>query len=283
MEVDEPMRIANVAGRASLLVDDGAVDIAGASGGRFSPDPQSLYDNWDAFRIWAATLGSASTTPYDPSDLGPPVPRPGQVFGIGFNYRDHAVETNFELPADPLTFTKFPSCITGPNGVVALSGDQVDWEVELVIVIGRDAHRVPSADGWSVVAGVTVGQDISDRYMQFRPPTPQFSLGKSFPGYGPIGPVVVTPEALADRDDLELGCTLNGQLMQKGRTSDMVFSVPELIARLSTVVTLRPGDLIFTGTPAGIGLGRKPPVWLQPGDELRSFVTGVGEMVHNFR
>src|SRR6202035_2967983 len=160
-KLGDPMRIANIAGRASLLYDDGAVDVARASNGRFGPQPRSLYDTWDAFQNWATSLYAPQTPPPAPSAPGPPVPRPGQVFAIGFNYRDHAVETDSELPAEPLIFTKFPSCITGPNGVVTLSGDQGDWEVELVVVIGREAHRIEAAEGWSVVAGVAVGQDIS--------------------------------------------------------------------------------------------------------------------------
>ena len=277
------MRIANLRGRLSLLTEgDGAIDVAGASGGRFGPDPQSPFGQWDEFAAWASQLHEAGATPYRPEELGPPVPRPDQVFAIALNYRDHADEARLELPAEPPTFTKFPSCLTGPNGAVALSGEAVDWEVELVVVIGREGHRVSAADAWSVVAGVTVGQDISDRVVQMRPPAPQFSLGKSFPGYGPIGPVIVTVDELDDPDDLELGCSVNGEEVQKGRTSDMIFSVPELIARLSSVVTLRPGDLIFTGTPSGVGAARTPPRFLRPGDVLTSYIQGVGEMRHVF-
>jgi 2-keto-4-pentenoate hydratase/2-oxohepta-3-ene-1,7-dioic acid hydratase in catechol pathway len=130
---------------------------------------------------------------------------------------------------------------------------------------------------------VTVGQDISDRAVQMRPPAPQFSLGKSFPGYGPIGPAIVTLDELDDPDDLDLGCRVNGEEVQKGRTSDMIFSVPELVARLSQVLTLRPGDLIFTGTPSGVGAARTPPRFLRPGDVLTSYIQGVGEMRHAFQ
>jgi 2,4-didehydro-3-deoxy-L-rhamnonate hydrolase len=276
------MRVANLRGRLSLLSQAGAIDVAEASGGRFSPDPQSPFGQWDEFAEWASQLPVTGGAPYRPEELGPPVPRPGQVFAIALNYRDHADEARLELPSEPPTFTKFPSCLTGPDGAVTLSGEAVDWEVELVVVIGREARGISAADAWSVVAGVTVGQDISDRVVQMRPPAPQFSLGKSFPGYGPIGPAIITLDELDDPDDLELGCRVNGEEVQKGRTSDMIFSVPELIARLSQVVTLRPGDLIFTGTPSGVGAARTPPRFLRPGDVLTSYIQGVGEMRHAF-
>ncbi|HEY2706075.1 MAG TPA: fumarylacetoacetate hydrolase family protein [Candidatus Dormibacteraeota bacterium] len=274
------MRVANVRGRLSLLTDEGAVDVAAASAGRFGPDPQSVWSDWGRFVDWAAALGPQPAAAYAPENLRPPVPRPGQIFAIGLNYWDNAEEAELDLPDHPVTFTKFPSCITGPWTTLALPSDRVDWEVELVVVVGREAHRIDAARAWSVVAGVTVGQDLSERDVQHRPPAPQFCLGKSFPGFGPIGPAVVTIDELPDPDDLELGCRINGEELQRGRTSSMIFTVPELVGRLSEIVTLRPGDLIFTGTPAGVGAVRTPPRYLRPGDVLESYVTGVGEMRH---
>ena len=148
-----------------------------------------------------------------------PVPRPRQVFAIGLNYAAHAAEAGVESPTFPPTFTKFPTCLTGPDATVELPSEFVDWEVELVVVIGRLAHEVAEGNGWSHVAGLTVGQDLSERIVQTRPPAPQFSLGKSFPGFGPIGPWVVTPDELDNPDDLALGCTVNGEEVQKSRTS----------------------------------------------------------------
>jgi 2-keto-4-pentenoate hydratase/2-oxohepta-3-ene-1,7-dioic acid hydratase in catechol pathway len=206
------------------------------------------------------------------------VPRPRQVFAIGMNYRDHADETGLGVPASPSTFTKFPTCITGPSAQVPLPPGDVDWEVELVVVLGRTARNVSASRAWDHVAGVCVGQDLSERKLQLIPPSPQFSLGKSHPGFGPTGPYLVTPDELGDPDDLALDCTLNGEQVQQGRTRDMLFPVPELIARLSAVVTMLPGDLIFTGTPAGVGLGRTPPRFLAPGDVLVSSIDQVGEI-----
>jgi 2-keto-4-pentenoate hydratase/2-oxohepta-3-ene-1,7-dioic acid hydratase in catechol pathway len=200
------------------------------------------------------------------------------VFAIGMNYTDHATETGLGVPSAPNTFTKFPTCITGPRAEVVLPPGDVDWEVELVVVLGRTARQVPARRAWDFVAGVCVGQDLSERRQQLAPPSPQFSLGKSHPGFGPTGPFLVTPDELADPDDLELGCSLNGEVVQHGRTRDMLFPVPELIARLSAVVTMLPGDLIFTGTPAGVGLGRTPPRFLSPGDVLVSHISQVGEI-----
>jgi 2-keto-4-pentenoate hydratase/2-oxohepta-3-ene-1,7-dioic acid hydratase in catechol pathway len=146
------------------------------------------------------------------------------------------------------------------------------------VVIGVRAEHVRSGDAWSHVAGLTVGQDVSDRALQLAGTHPQFSLGKSFPGFGPLGPSVVTLDEFGDPDDLELGCALDGETMQHARTSDLIFPVPDLIARLSAVCPLLPGDLIFTGTPAGVGAFRRPAVFLQPGQQLTSWVEGIGQL-----
>ena len=276
------MRIANLAGRLVLLTADGAVDVERASRQRFAADPHAVYARWDEFTAWAADLAPEGAVAFDEADLRAPSPRPAQIFGIGLNYRDHAAESGIDLPDSPAVFTKFASCLTGPYGDIAITGPTVDWEVELVAVIGKPAWRVPAERGWEHVAGLTVGQDLSDRALQLAGPAPQFSLGKSRPDFGPTGPWLVTPDEFADRDNLELGCTVNGESMQKGRTSELIFSVPELVARLSDILPLRSGDLIFTGTPAGVGGARTPARFLAPGDELVSTIEGIGVMRHRF-
>jgi 2-keto-4-pentenoate hydratase/2-oxohepta-3-ene-1,7-dioic acid hydratase in catechol pathway len=276
------MRIANLNGRAVLVVEGDAVDVDRASNGRFGPDPHAVLDNWTEFEAWARSTTLPAGEPFNPEQLGPPVPRPGQIFAIGLNYREHAAESGFDVPLEPPVFTKFQSSITGPYGTVDLPTATVDWETELVVVIGRRAQRVNAADAWSYVAGLTVGQDLSERTRQVVGPAPQFSLGKSFPGFAPIGPAVVTLDEIDSPDDLELGCSVNGEQMQKSRTSDMIFSVPVLLERLSAVVRLNPGDLIFTGTPSGVGAGRKPPRFLAPGDELVTRIEGLGEQRQRF-
>jgi 2-keto-4-pentenoate hydratase/2-oxohepta-3-ene-1,7-dioic acid hydratase in catechol pathway len=202
---------------------------------------------------------------------------------IGLNYRAHALEAGFALPEDPPVFTKFVSSITGPITEVALpEGGHTDWEVELVVVVGTEAYQVTETDAWSHVAGLAVGQDISERIAQMSGPSPQFSLAKSYPGFSAIGPWLVTPDAFDNPDDLELRCAINGEEVQHGRTKDLIFSVPVLVARLSAVLPLLPGDVVYTGTPAGVGLGRTPQRWLAPGDELVSSIEGIGELRQRF-
>ncbi|BCJ35912.1 fumarylacetoacetate hydrolase [Actinocatenispora thailandica] len=276
------MRIANLAGRLVLHTDAGAVDVQRASSGRFGADPQAVYERWDEFRDWARTAPTGPVAAFDEARVRAPVPAPRQVFGIGLNYRDHAAEAGLELPASPAVFTKFATSLAGPRGEIALPGSTVDWEVELVAVVGRRARDVSVARGWDHVAGLTVGQDLSERTVQLAGPAPQFSLGKSFPGFGPTGPCLVTPDELVDRDDLALGCALNGRPVQQARTSQLIFSIPELIARLSAVLPLLPGDLVFTGTPAGVGAARNPKRFLRAGDELVSTIDGIGDMRHRF-
>ncbi|RBQ17912.1 fumarylacetoacetate hydrolase [Spongiactinospora rosea] len=276
------MRIANLDGRLVLITDGGAVDAEQASGGAFGPDPQAVFERWAEFTAWARGADVSQAQPYDVAVLRAPVPQPRQIFAIGLNYREHAIESGFDIPQHPVVFTKFASSITGPTGRIALPDGKVDWEVELVAVIGARAYQVDEAKGWDHVAGLTVGQDISDRLTQFIAPPPQFSMGKSFPGFAPMGPVLVTPEEFDDRDDIALGCTLNGEPVQDARTSDLIFSIPALIARLSAVLPLLPGDVIFTGTPSGVGQSRTPARFLASGDELVTWVDGIGEMRHTF-
>jgi len=273
------LRFANLRGRAVLLSSTGATDVARASGDRFGSDPMEVLADWDDFAEWAGEITEATATiPYVERDLRPPVPRPSKVFGIGMNYRDHAAEAKLDIPASPVVFTKFPSCISGPFSEVELYSDRVDWEVELVVVIGRRGRRIAEADALAHVAGYTVGQDVSDRRMQFADKPPQFSMGKSLDGYGPTGPALVSLDAFANPNDLALTCDVAGERMQSGRTGDMIFPVPALVAYLSKWCTLEPGDLIFTGTPAGVGSTRDPRRYLAAGEEIVSTIEGVGTM-----
>jgi 2,4-diketo-3-deoxy-L-fuconate hydrolase len=234
---------------------------------------------WDDLVAWAATLGDAAFDGAAPDDaLGPPVPRPAKVIGIGVNYRDHVREAGMDMPAQPMVFTKFPSCLVGPRADVVVWSERVDWEVELVVVIGRHTRRVPAERALAHVAGYCVGQDVSDRRLQFSDKPPQFSLGKSLDTFGPIGPAVVSLAGVADPGDLAIRCEIDGAVMQDGRTSDMIFPVPELIAFLSARIPLDPGDLVFTGTPAGVGSTRTPRRYLRPGECVTSTIESVGTM-----
>ncbi|MFE7718139.1 fumarylacetoacetate hydrolase family protein [Nocardia rhizosphaerihabitans] len=285
------MRIANYRNRAALIVGteghEQAVDIATASEGRFGPDLPAVYEQWDAFTDWVRGRGelASDAVGVQREHLGAPSPCPRQVFAVGLNYRAHAAESGFEAPTDlPPVFTKYSSSFTGPDSTVTLpAGGNVDWEIELVIVIGRSAHHIDAAAAWEHIAGLTAGQDISERVSQLRGPAPQFGLGKSFPGFSPQGPWLVTPDEFDNPDDLELQCSLDGEELQKGRTRDLIFSVSDLVATLSRTVTLLPGDVIFTGTPAGVGVGRDPQRFIQPGQRLDSRIEGIGELHQLFQ
>ena len=240
-----------------------------------------VFDRWDEVRGVVEPVSGATST-VATAALGPPSPRPRQVFAIGLNYAAHAAESGQPVPEHPTTFTKFPTCITGPYAEVALPSGSVDYEIELVAVIGRRAERVIAENVWSYVAGVMVGQDLSERAVQLRPPAPQFSLGKSFPGFGPTGPWLVTPDEFGNPDDLGLTCRLNAEVVQSSRTSDLIFSVGEIVERVSAICPMLPGDLVFTGTPSGVGMGRVPPRYLAPGDVVESTIEGIGTIVTTF-
>jgi 2,4-didehydro-3-deoxy-L-rhamnonate hydrolase len=274
------MRIASRLGRAVLVEGNLCADIENASKAAFGHRIDDLYQNWPGFVAWAAASAPAPDQPFEVSELDAPVQRPRQVFGIGLNYLDHAAESGVSVPSSATVFTKFPTCLVGPTATIELPSTTVDWEVELVVVMGRTADRVSEHDAWDYVAGLTVGQDISERTVQLAGPVPQFSLGKSYRTFGPIGPWLVTPDELPRRDDLELQCSVAGRVLQKGRTGQMVFSVSELIAQISQVCPLLPGDLVFTGTPPGVGMARKPQEFLQPGTTLVSEIEGIGKLTN---
>jgi 2,4-diketo-3-deoxy-L-fuconate hydrolase len=273
------IRLANAQGRASLLIDDALVDIERASNGRFTADPMAILANWDAFAGWAHGVGSgAATGAVDPRALNAPIPRPAKVFAIGLNYKSHAAEAQLPTPTKPMVFTKFPNCLVGPRADVRLSSAFVDWEVELVVVVARRAAQISESRAFEYLAGYCVGQDISDRMLQFSDQPPQFCMGKSVDTFGPIGPAVVSIDACADPNDLRLTCDVAGERMQDARTSDMVFGVAELVAYISRYCTLEAGDLIFTGTPAGVGSTRTPRRYLRSGEEIISVIEGLGEL-----
>ena len=272
-------RLINHTGRAALDVDGQRFDLATLSGDESLADPMvAVARHGELHDLSTQAASRAGDGPVDPTALGPCVPRPTKVFGIGLNYRSHATESGMELPPTPLTFTKFPSCLAGPTTTIELSGDAVDWEVELVVAIGTGGRHIAEADAWSHVAGLTVGQDISDRVVQLTGKPPQFSLGKSFDTFGPIGPALVSVDAFPDPDDVGLWCEVSGERMQDGRSNDLIFTVPQLVAYLSSICTLESGDLIFTGTPSGVGAARGR--FLTDGDVIVSGAEVIGTMTN---
>ena len=214
--------------------------------------------------------------------LGPPL-LPGKIIGIGLNYRDHAAETGQQLPDYPTVFAKFPSSVTGPGDPIVLpaASSQVDFEGELGVVIGRRVQAVSEAQALESVAGYVVVNDVSARDVQNR--TSQWTLGKSFDTFAPIGPFLVTADEVADPQALDLSVTVNGEVMQRSSTANMVFSVAALVALLSEIVTLEPGDLIATGTPAGVGVARTPQRFLADGDVVEVAIKGLGRLTNLVR
>ncbi|MFD6224381.1 fumarylacetoacetate hydrolase family protein [Nocardia asteroides] len=283
------MKLANLAGRATLVTDDGIVDIHDGSDGRLPRDPDRALemladiDRW--YRRECPDLDPAHTAvslAADPSPLGPPVVRPSQIFAIGLNYAAHAAETKRLLPTTPLVFTKFASALAGPGETIALPTQTCDWEVELVVVVGRAGREIPIGSALEHVAGYCVGQDISERNSQLAGERPQFAMAKSHRGFAPIGPWLTTPDELTDPGDLAIEASIDGQNVQTGRTSDMIFDVSTLISYLSQTCELCVGDLIFTGTPPGVGQSRTPPRFLAPGDLLCSQIEGLGGLRNRF-
>lgn len=271
------MRIANLQGRAMVVMDDHLIDIERASGGKLPSDPMIVLTRLD--EVAKLNLTKSDRVPLNGIRLGPPVPRPSKILAAAGNYSDHVKEGGFTDPGEPNLFAKLPSALIGARDPIRIprGRTQIDWEVELVVVMGKRGHNIPEEDAWSYVAGVTCGQDISDREEQFRA-FQQYTIAKSFDTFAPTGPYLVTVDELDDRDNVPLRSYLNDEQMQNGATGKFIFSVPKLIAWASRACTLEAGDLFFTGTPGGVGAFRKPPRWLTPGVLLRSEVQGVGIM-----
>jgi 2-keto-4-pentenoate hydratase/2-oxohepta-3-ene-1,7-dioic acid hydratase in catechol pathway len=274
-----PFTLANVAGRAALVSDGNWFDIARISGGTLGPDPLAALADPAALAGLADGLGGHTPDgALADAVLGAPVPRPGKTFGIGLNYQTHADEASMEVPTSPVVFTKFPSCIVGPHDDVQMRSDRCDYEGELVVVIGPGGKDIDEADAWNHVAGLTVGQDISDRAVQLASKPPHFDLGKSFDTFGPTGPVVVSVDQFADPTALRLRTLVNGEVRQDDTTANLIFPVATLVSYLSRIVTLHPGDLIFTGTPSGVGMVQKK--WLADGDIVTTEIEGIGTMTN---
>jgi len=207
-----------------------------------------------------------------------PITRPSKIICLGLNYRDHAIESGVAIPKEPVVFSKYTTSIIGPNAPIKLPPDsqKVDYEAELVFVIGRGGRNISEADAMQHVAGYTCGHDVSARDYQLDRGGGQWVIGKTFDTFAPMGPVLVTPDELTDPHNLPIRCRLNGQTMQDSNTGQMIFNIPQTIAYLSRVMTLEPGDVVFTGTPPGVGFARKPAVFLKPGDITEIEIEGIG-------
>lgn len=210
-----------------------------------------------------------------------PVPRPGKVICIGLNYRDHAEEAGLPVPERPVVFTKHATAVVGPEEPIRIprASNQIDYEAELAVIIGKRARNVSSEEAERFVFGYTNFNDISARDLQFSDSSGgQWTYSKSFDTFAPMGPYLVTGDEIGRADDLTVRCLVNGHVVQESTTAQMVFPIPELISFLSQDMTLEPGDVIATGTPAGVGMGRKPPLWLQAGDRVIVEISGIGAL-----
>ena len=280
------MKLAMYENQVYLIKEEGekitGISLSNASGGRFGGDMMSLLNNWANFSQWSC---SAAINDYpitiERTKLQAPINTSRQIFAIGLNYKSHIAEIKMEI-GKPDIFTKFISSIADPYANVKLSSHMVDWEVELVAVIGKGGRNICRENALEHVAGYMIGQDISDRQMQFAGSARQFSLGKSYEGYAPIGPWITTMDEVQTPLDLALSSAVNGEIMQDSRTGLTLNNVDTLIEELSSVTELYPGDLIFTGTPGGVGFGRDPYVFLQKGDMLESRVEGLGFIKQKF-
>jgi 2-keto-4-pentenoate hydratase/2-oxohepta-3-ene-1,7-dioic acid hydratase in catechol pathway len=235
-------------------------------------------DAMDRILRWAGNPPGGAR--HDPATqrLAAPIPRPPKIICIGLNYRDHAIESNLPIPQTPTVFAKFPTAVIGPGQPIVLpkNSTQPDYEAEFAVVIGKRVRHVPEERWRDVVFGYTILNDVSAR--DFQMATSQWMIGKTFDTFAPIGPAIVTADEIADPHNLGISLELSGELLQNSNTSNLIFSVPKLIAYLSSVFTLEPGDIIATGTPSGVGFARKPPRYLRPGDDCRVRIEGLGEL-----
>ena len=270
-------KLANVSGRSVLVNGDDYFDLAKISEGNVSSDPSQVVNSLGAIsKLYEQIDQFDASGSLKDVQMGPPVTGSRNCFAVGLNYRNHAEESGMEIPPFPMIFTKHTSCINGPFDNIEMRSDIVDYEAELVVVIGKQGKNISNDEAWNHVAGLTIGQDISDRSVQFHATPPQFNLGKSFDTFGPIGPILVSPDQFEDKSSLNLECSVNGELRQKDNTNDLIFDIPYIISYVSEFITLEPGDLFFTGTPAGVGATQGK--LLKDGDILSTTIEGIGSM-----
>ncbi|MCX7426904.1 MAG: fumarylacetoacetate hydrolase family protein [Planctomycetia bacterium] len=264
--------------RVAAVRDDGLVDLCEADSRLPSCIKALLAQGPEAIGRAAAAMRSAAAIPRGSVKLLPPVPGPQKVICVGANYADHARESGVRPPDEPILFSKFPTAVRadGDDIVLPAVSSEVDYEAELVVVIGAGGRHIPREKAFEHVAAYACGNDVSARDWQLRKPGNQWLLGKSFDSFAPFGPELVTADEIPDPGNLEIQLRLNGQTMQHSSTKHFIFPIDVLIAYVSQVCTLVPGDLIFTGTPEGVGFARKPPVFLKPGDDVEVEIERIG-------
>jgi 2-keto-4-pentenoate hydratase/2-oxohepta-3-ene-1,7-dioic acid hydratase in catechol pathway len=274
--------------RAGVLVaDDRIVDVATALTEAGAREPDRAQDTrellalgasaWEQLGEAVAAGSTSGAVELGQVRLGPPVANPEKIICLGLNYRDHAEETGMAIPSSPIVFAKFPNSLVGPQDAIVVPevlGDEVDYEAELAVVFGRPCRDVDAAEALDYLAGVMAFNDVSAREHQMR--TSQWMLGKAIDTFAPCGPALVSLDEIDDIQNLDVIARVNGETMQAGNTASMIFGIAETIAFLSKLMTFVPGDVIATGTPAGVGMGRTPPLTLHPGDVVEVEIGGVG-------
>jgi 2-keto-4-pentenoate hydratase/2-oxohepta-3-ene-1,7-dioic acid hydratase in catechol pathway len=261
--------------RPGLLSEGRIVDLTAVY-----PDIPDIGENFFA-EGWLARLNGLTGEGQEIDvRLGPPLSRPSKIICLGKNYAEHAKEGGFDQPDKPLLFCKTPNTLNGPHDPIRLprSCGQIDWEVELAVIIGKTAKRIKKQEALDVIAGVTIMNDVSGREAQFS--DSQWFRGKSFDSFAPMGPSIVTLDEIGDLHNLRLTARVNGQVMQDGHTADMIFDIPTLLEFISADITLIPGDVISTGTPSGVGIFRDPPILLQAGDVVECRIEEIGAIVN---
>lgn len=263
---------------AAVAQDGTCVDLNEADPGLPGGMCKFLSLGRDGLQRAVAALESGKRVARDKLRLLPPVPRPEKIICIGLNYADHARETGKEAPSEPVVFNKLQTALRAAGDPIVLPrlSSKVDYEAELVVVIGVRGRHIPKERALDYVAGYTCGNDVSARDWQQHKPGGQWLLGKSFDSFAPLGPELVTADEVGNASNLAIRLSINGRTMQDSRTSQLIFGVPELISYISGICTLAAGDLIYTGTPSGVGVARKPPVYLQPGDTVEVEIEKVG-------
>ncbi|MBK7376287.1 MAG: fumarylacetoacetate hydrolase family protein [Chitinophagaceae bacterium] len=260
--------------KPAVIINDGWFDVSG-----YVDDYNEKFFENDGLSSLKKIIDERSLKPVPVNTrLGSPVARPSKIICIGLNYSDHAKESNMQLPAEPVIFFKATSAIVGPNDdlVIPKNSVKTDWEVELAVVIGKKASYIEEGDALNHVAGYVLHNDYSEREFQLER-SGQWVKGKSCDTFAPLGPWLATRDEVADVNNLRLWLTVNGRIMQDGNTKNLVFTVPHLVAYVSRFMTLLPGDVISTGTPAGVGMGQKPaPVYIKPGDVIELGIDGLG-------
>ena len=272
-----PFTFANINNRSALVQGEAFFDLSTITNGDVSSDPMKAIQNSDLLHHYATQLDDyESSGLIAEANVSAPIPQPRNSFGVGLNYQLHVEEAASKTPNTPMVFTKFPSSICGPTDDVIMRSDECDYEGELLVVIGKDGKDIPNEEAWSHVLGLSIGQDFSDRGIQYKDQPAQFNLGKSFDTFGPTGPYLVSTDSFADPNDLQIVTTVNGEVRQNDRTSNMIFDIATLISYISSITSLAAGDIIFSGTPEGVGF--RNGSFLKDGDIVETTIEGIGTM-----